>query len=289
MEWLTVPLVVSYFLSYSASRLKPPPPVLDGWQLLMGLLLLVVVMIQAHRKQALTDTALRVGCVLMLPVVSASLTTGAAMAVFFFVADRATRYGVNRKEPGQERKTAYTTKHQVQRGVLQVVANGLVPAGFCLLAIKHSKQSSHLLMAANAAICGACADTLASEITPVLSDRKPCSILPPWVEVPVGSNGAVTLDGLIISFIGGCLPLLPAWACASVTGAQILFIAFCAFLGSLIDSFLGASLEQDGSKRWWKLLSNNDVNLLANFAAALAALHVLPSDEVAISLIDLQV
>lgn len=101
-------------------------------------------------------------------------------------------------------------------------------------------------------------DTWASELGPVLSNSDPF-LITAWKRVPKGTNGAISLMGTIASSLGGLLigvaqyitlyyfADIMLWANAPPQWPVILFGALAGFLGSLIDSLLGATLQYSGN------------------------------------------
>eukprot|EP01057_Protomagalhaensia_wolfi_P001079 Protomagalhaensia_wolfi_Nauph_80__1078@NODE_162_length_3369_cov_163_069069_g123_i0_p1_GENE_NODE_162_length_3369_cov_163_069069_g123_i0NODE_162_length_3369_cov_163_069069_g123_i0_p1_ORF_typecomplete_len285_score39_73DUF92/PF01940_16/4e42_NODE_162_length_3369_cov_163_069069_g123_i023363190 len=243
--------------------------------LLLSICIIGTAVRRAQLRKSLSPAGIGMAIFLTLPIFVKSLTTGLALVTFFFAADRATRFGIEHKSPAQGRLAVYTKPHQQCRGANQVLANALVPAGFSVLAIlSGSAVGPRLLVAARGAVCGAAADTLASEMAPVLWPGLPRTILPPWSTVPVGSNGGVTLIGFLLSFMGGCLPLIPLVILRLVQPQEVIIGGLAGFLGSLLDSVLGACFEaaEETQPSWKKPLDNDDVNLLCNMAAATVAL-----------------
>ena len=94
------------------------------------------------------------------------------------------------------------------------------------------------------------ADTLASEMG-ILSKSKPLLITQPWKEVPSGTNGGVTMNGFFWSAMGGAIiglstVLMDALSGISITNAPslVLFSLTCGLVGSILDSLLGATVQQ---------------------------------------------
>ncbi|KAH8826811.1 integral membrane protein DUF92-domain-containing protein [Flagelloscypha sp. PMI_526] len=143
-------------------------------------------------------------------------------------------------------------------------------------------------------------DTLASELG-ILSTSPP-RLITTWHTVPRGTNGGVSLGGTIASIIGGLIVALTATvtllientACRAqlfhVAGKLIVFGMLGGFGGSMLDSLLGATIQEtrysesggkvltDESKgnhkskisaRGLNILSNNQVNLLSSLVTAL--------------------
>ncbi|KAI8058390.1 integral membrane protein DUF92-domain-containing protein [Syncephalis plumigaleata] len=93
-----------------------------------------------------------------------------------------------------------------------------------------------------------CGDTWASELG-VLSETEP-RLITTLRQVPAGTNGAVSLIGLIASFTAGKLMALLAGICLWLEGCHdiswmklVLAGGLAGLGGSLIDSLLGATLQ----------------------------------------------
>jgi len=146
------------------------------------------------------------------------------------------------------------------RNAGQVLANVAMAAGFALLSIFYGIFS----LAAVAALAEAASDTASSELGEVLSGHA--RLMTNLRTVEPGTNGAVSVPGtlagmlaaLLVSYCAVLLHVLPAPA--------FWLIAAAGYLGTVIDSLFGATLER---KRW---LNNNQVNFLSTFSAGLIAL-----------------
>lgn len=100
-------------------------------------------------------------------------------------------------------------------------------------------------------------DTWASELGTVLSKSDPF-LVTSFKRVPKGTNGGITLIGTLCSTIGGLVIGLAQYLTmlyftdktmlmyAPPQWPMIVFGAFAGFLGSLIDSFMGATLQYSG-------------------------------------------
>lgn len=156
-------------------------------------------------------------------------------------------------------------------------------------------------------------DTLASELG-ILSQSQPRLVTNPLRKVPKGTNGGISLLGLVFSALGGtligantsaCLLIhrhfhsIPSSLSFNVHLKLIALLTASGLVGSLIDSLLGATLQQtlynhssekvlvgqitdvlDGKKqddpnaKWevvtgYNVLDNNAVNFLASATTAL--------------------
>ena len=148
------------------------------------------------------------------------------------------------------------------RNAAQVLANLSVSAGFAVLGIFLARDACWA--AAIAALCEAAADTVSSECGEAWSQRA--YLIVGFRRVPAGNDGA-------ISVIGTCMAVVSVIVVAGVSvfetilPLRLALIAACAgFFGTILDSFLGATLERRS------LLGNNSVNFLSTLFAALVAL-----------------
>jgi len=152
-----------------------------------------------------------------------------------------------------------------------------------------------------------CGDTWASELGS-LSRSSPILVTNWKYKVPRGTNGGVTLFGLIASLCGGLFMGITFWLCTNnnqdisniikdsttsniSTTSQIWILFICVFssmFGSLLDSYLGAKYQYSGidsksgkvvneklhaavtqiPNTGIDLLSNNEVNFIANTVTA---------------------
>ena len=126
---------------------------------------------------------------------------------------------------------------------------------------KHRHQKRHF------ACC--LGDTLASELG-ILSKSKPLLIIT-FKPVPPGTNGAISLIGTIASVAGGALVglltgitlILENAQCRREAAGYLLFETvawgmFAGLFGSLVDSLLGATVQQTRYSKTKKLVLQDD-------------------------------
>ncbi|WP_456274042.1 DUF92 domain-containing protein [Bacillus sp. AK031] len=98
------------------------------------------------------------------------------------------------------------------------------------------------IIAAVSALAAANADTWASEIGP-LSSGKPVSVRT-FKKTSKGTSGAVSALGTLASLGGALIVALAAWALFNeISATWMILVAAAGFLGSLIDTLLGAYLQ----------------------------------------------
>ncbi len=164
---------------------------------------------------------------------------GLLLIAFFVLASLLSHY-----RRGQKQGLAEKFAKGHRRDLGQVLANGGLGA---LLAILHFLRPNDLFFAAFlGSMAAVSADTWATELG-VLSPRSPRLITTGEV-VPVGSSGGVTLWGIMASIAGALTMGVLAWLLLALgnaaTSASILILASVSgLLGSLFDSFLGATLQ----------------------------------------------
>ena len=165
------------------------------------------------------------------------------------------------------------------RGGSNVISNGIVPAIVAICYSLDLLSPEQALVAFTTSIGAATADTMASEIG-VLAP-EPVLITNPSKKVEPGTDGGVSLEGTtasllsavsmsMLSFCAFVLMIEEKNALHSVFHVDFLYIsAFFGFFGSIIDSLLGATLENRG------ILGNNGVNFCSISGSVLFSLLFL--------------
>ncbi len=209
--------------------------------LLIYLAVLSLIALFAYKKKWLTLSGAASAIVLGLIVLWMGGVSAFVIFLFFFVSSslvsKVSKF-VNRSE-----------KKGSQRDIVQVLANGL-PAVLAIMLIRVPSLSLASLAAFSAANAEAAADTWSGSFG-VMSKKDPVSIIT-FTKVPRGISGGVTALG----FLGGfSASLLVAVLSIGVFGHSLgiaCIIAGSGFLGSVIDSVLGAVVQvqyraKDGS------------------------------------------
>ncbi|KAJ4771167.1 Transmembrane protein 19 [Rhynchospora pubera] len=278
---------------------------------LIGAVLSLAIAARAHKRRSLDLSGAIAGFLVMSVHFAASYRFGAMLLAFFFSSFKLTKVGQEKKRSIDE-----DFKEGGQRNWIQVLANSGIAA---ILAIGTSAMTngqdkcldaneSKLVTALVGGIIGhyACCngDTWSSELG-VLSNAQP-RLITTLKPVKKGTNGGVTLQGLAAAAAAGfvigityvMVGLLTTKCDADVTWRQLLVVplALAAGLcGSLIDSFLGATLQFSGYCSLRKkvvsrrsptvtkisgidILDNNAVNavsvLLTTVLTSFACLHI---------------
>lgn len=186
------------------------------------------------------------------------------LLAFFISSSKATKY---KQEVKKEIEDDF--KEGGQRNWLQVLCNGGMATELSLLYLldigssdlpvdfRHQYRASWLGIAVLGAVACCNGDTWASELGTVLAKGDPF-LVTSWQRVPKGTNGAVTVVGLVSSLLGGMVIGL-AYFVGVFMSASALDLALApnqlllvlvgglgGLLGSLLDSLIGASLQFSG-------------------------------------------
>ena len=132
------------------------------------------------------------------------------------------------------------------RDMWQVLANGGVAAllvtAHRLLAYRITFDARHtLVLMFLASLSAVNADTWATELGR-LSGVQP-RLLSNWRKAVNGASGAVSLPGTIAALLGALFVPLAVRSLFDLSGAELFAISWAGFLGSLLDSILGAGIQ----------------------------------------------
>lgn len=236
---------------------------------LVATLMASMLALRAHRKKSLTPAgsvaAFAVGFLLIV-----TGWRGFNLLVFYFVAMQATKY---KKDVKAKIDGTIATQGTAIRGVSQVLACSLLatvlslwhamvcgaerPIEFSRTTSNNHRLPSQLACAIIAHHATCLADTLASELG-ILNQSPPVLITQPWKRVPSGTNGGVSLLGFFWSALGGAIIGVSTVLLDSISGILAasessslhqairitVFSTCCGLLGSILDSLLGATLQQ---------------------------------------------
>jgi uncharacterized protein (TIGR00297 family) len=165
----------------------------------------------------------------------------------FAVTLAATRLGNRRKHQLRAAEAAHgrsASQVMANLGVAGLIA-ALAPAGWTVLAL--------------AALAEAAADTSSSEIGLAFSGKT--ILITTWKPVSPGMDGGISLHGTAAALLVAASLAVAGQLSGLVPAHHAAVIVYAGFLGTLVDSLLGALLERRG----W--LTNDLVNLLSTAVA----------------------
>jgi len=224
----------------------------------------VIVVSWGHSRRSLSTSGAILALFIGFSLTLAHYSFFLSLLAFFISSSKATKY---KQETKAKLESDY--KEGGQRNWLQVLCNGGMALELSLLYLldigssdlpvdfRHEYRASWLGMAVLGALACCNGDTWASELGTVLSARDPF-LITTFQKVPKGTNGGVTVAGLISSLVGGLviglayyIGVLIAASNADIAIApnQLLVIlvgGLGGLLGSVLDSILGASLQFSG-------------------------------------------
>ncbi len=254
------------------------------WRLCIIFTVMALMVFIARRKRFLTPGGAAAASLLGLVVMYIGGVSGFIVLAFFFLSSSVLSKLVRGADTVAEKGS--------ERDMMQVAANGL-PAAIALILFRLSPYPAAFLAAFAAAVAEAEADTFSGEIGR-LSHRDPVSIIT-FTRVPKGLSGGVTVLGLVSGAASSLLIALLFMGTFGCTVSAFSAVAAAGFLGSVLDSFLGAALQvqyrrKDGTlteravengernerARGIAWLDNDMVNLISGlFSASLASVIVM--------------
>ena len=219
----------------------------------LGFLIATALAARGVRRRSLSGGGAVAAWVVGFLSVAAGLR-GILLLIFYFAGTAATKY-----RHAEKARIDATAQLGAERGPSQVLACSAVGvvcsvwhAVSCgeerAIQFQQEPLASSLACAIIAHYATCLADTLASEIG-ILAKHTPILITKPWVSVPAGTNGAITLSGTFWSGLGGLIIAAGAIILDLLSGIAIrpipyiLFGTICGFVGSFLDSLLGASVQ----------------------------------------------
>ncbi|NWS99440.1 TMM19 protein, partial [Mionectes macconnelli] len=250
--------IVSMTASTYYGTLRPISP----WRWLFSVLVPLIIAAQGFKKKSLDHSGALGGLVVGFILTVANYSFFSSLFVFFVTSSKLTKW---KKDIKKQIDSEY--KEGGQRNWVQVFCNGGVPTELALLymiengpgeiPIDFSKEytASWMCLSLLGALACSAGDTWASEIGSVMSKSKP-RLITTWEQVPVGTNGAITLVGLLSSLLGGMsvgiayfITQLIFVTDLEISAPQwpiIVFGAAAGLLGSIVDSYLGATMQYSG-------------------------------------------
>jgi uncharacterized protein (TIGR00297 family) len=217
----------------------------------------------ARAMGSVTDGGALVGVLVAFVLMAAAGFAGfVPLVVVFLLTVLSTRWGYARKL-----RLGVAERRRGRTGA-QVWAN-LGAATLCVAPlIWFPELSEMLLVGAMAALAEAAADTVSSEMGQATA--RSAYMITDFRDVPIGTNGAISVEGTISGSVAACIVSWVAAASGLVDWHWTPVIAFAAIGGMFLDSVMGAIWENSGR------LGNNAVNFVSTvFAADVALIAVM--------------
>lgn len=253
---------------------------------------------RALKKKSLTASGAIAGCTVGFLLVSTGLR-GLQLLCFYQFGNMATKY----KKSIKERRDATLAEHS-SRGASQVLAVSLTTVVLSLyhvfacgkeraisfLITEDGDDKTYLASSLTCAVLAhhatCLADTLASELG-MLSEQEPILVTKPWQHCPPGTNGGVTILGTCWSVVGGTLIGFFTVVMDFLSGitplhtTRMLFYgAISGFIGSIIDSIIGATLQSSFYDDDTKLIYHANGKNKPQSAKCISGVNILTNEQV---------
>ncbi|AEC51690.1 hypothetical protein PNA2_0774 [Pyrococcus sp. NA2] len=180
-----------------------------------------------------------------------------ALLTFLIMGTIATRVG-------WKRKVSLGVHEDSCRSVGNVLGNGLAPLIFSLLEFIIRKDWG--FAAIFSAISTANADTLASEIGKAFGGNP--VLITNFRRAKIGEEGGITLIGELAALVGALIIGILSSFTSAHKLQMLLAVTLAGFLGSNVDSLIGATLEKKG------YIDNNATNFIATLIGGLLGIII---------------
>lgn len=208
---------------------------------------------------SVTDGGAMAGAVIAFILILAGGWAGfAPLVAVFLIALLTTRWGEGRK------RHLGVAERGGGRTASQILANLGAPALCALPVIWFPQFSEIFFVGAIAALAEAAADTASSEMGQATA-KNPYMITD-FREAPIGTNGAISVEGTLCGCIAACLVAWVGAAFGLVSLRWTPLVSLAAVGGMFLDSVLGATWENAGK------IGNDAVNFVSTAFAADVAL-----------------
>uniref|UniRef100_A0A803VZW2 Transmembrane protein 19 n=1 Tax=Ficedula albicollis TaxID=59894 RepID=A0A803VZW2_FICAL len=232
--------IVSMTASTYYGTLRPISP----WRWLFSVLVPLIIATQGFKRKSLDHSGALGGLVVGFILTVANYSFFSSLFVFFVTSSKLTKW---KKDIKKKIDSEY--REGGQRNWIQ------------------EYTASWMCLSLLGALACSAGDTWASEIGSVMSKSKP-RLITTWEQVPVGTNGAVTLVGLISSLLGGMtvgiayfitqLIFVTDLEMSAPQWPIIVFGAAAGLLGSVVDSYLGATMQYSGFDQTIGMVVNHE-------------------------------
>jgi len=272
--WMLFGGGIFYFILLTASAAQVA-------QIAIGMFFALLVVVLSYKARFLSFSGSVMTFVLAIAVFGlGGWAFTVPMLTFFFLSSLLSKVGKKTKQ-----KFKNTFEKSGVRDYAQVLANGGIPGVLVILHYFWPSEIFYYLYLLSLAV--ATADTWSTELG-VLSPGKP-RLITTFKKVEPGISGAISIFGTLGGLLGSFLILLSGLLFVSMSATLFLILWGFAFLGDLLDSLIGATLQGQyrcnvcekytEKKRHcgtttsliqgFKLIDNDTVNLSANLLALL--------------------
>lgn len=230
-------------------------------ELFVFLLILAGVFLSSYKKKLKKDAALMGGLVASLLYLGADIFGVVMLASFFIAGNLATHFHIDKKI-----QLGLAESNEGERTISQVLANAGWPAIVAIISIMYPDFFATAQVLIAASFASATSDTISSELGNLYGTRHFNIIT--FKTDQRGKNGVISQEGTLFGLAGSGVIALIAAAFLGWDG-KILIIFLVGIFGNLMDSVLGATLENKN------LIGNDLVNFLSIFSAVIFSLTAI--------------
>jgi uncharacterized protein (TIGR00297 family) len=184
----------------------------------------------------------------------------AVLLLFFVLGTASTKLGYAKKA-----MLGIAQEKGGRRGAKHAIANTGAGVAFAFLAVA-TPYHAPFALALVAAFATAAADTVSSEIGQAYG--RTTYLVTTFKRVPAGTEGAVSLEGTLAGVAASTVPAAFAAAVGLITWPGAGVVAAAAFIGTTLESYLGATFERANA------IDNEIVNFANTLAGGLAAMGI---------------
>ncbi|MDD4127612.1 MAG: TIGR00297 family protein [Methanomicrobium sp.] len=192
----------------------------------------------------------------ILIIVFSDITWFFVMLTFFILGSGFTKYKYEKKK-----KEGVAESRGGVRGFLNVFANGLV--SLCAAVLFGIYQDPVFAAMFLGSVSAAMADTTASELGML---GKTPRLITTLKKVPKGTDGGITIFGEVAATIAAFILCMTAYALNVVSFDMALIGVLAGFVGTNVDSLVGATLERKG------LIHNTGTNFICTLSGGIFAM-----------------
>jgi len=184
----------------------------------------------------------------------------AVLLLFFVLGTACTKIGYAKKA-----MLGIAQEKGGRRGAKHAIANTGAAVLFAFLAVA-TDHPALFTVAMVAAFATATADTVSSEIGQAYG--RTTYLVTNFKRVPAGTEGAVSMEGTLAGIAASTVPAFFAASTSMITWPGAGAVVAAAFIGTTLESYLGATLERENA------IDNEVVNFANTLAGGLAAMGI---------------
>ncbi|VVB53651.1 Uncharacterised protein [uncultured archaeon] len=254
-------LIAALAFLISAAPLKETP---TATVLIIAAVINVPIAIGAYKAKAVSVSGAVAGFFMGFAVYALLNFNGYLVLLEFFVIGSI----VSRHRIEDKIKLNVAQSNKGRRCWRHAMANSISGVAFAYAAATHPDNALPFIAAYVGSFAAAASDTASSELGEVYGGKP--RLITTLKEVPIGTNGGVTIPGTLAGLGASFAVAAVAYAAGLIPShTAVAVVTFAGVAGMLVDSFFGAALENP------HFVGNSTVNFLGSVAGGLICLIIL--------------